>query len=279
MLHAYLTGMAAQMAPMLTLLTAVALWAPLALSAQPAAAELQALVDHAIASKARALRVPPGDYFFNNTRSNFEVKGAAGLQIDATGATVWLWPGTFVDIRDSSHSSIQGLTVDFWPPCFSQGKVTAVHSSSSSFELVLDSGFLPPVPSLHAQFNATEVKLIYWDPQTRLLKQQLGSNPWDPAASSCTGRSCTLALGAKRTPLPAVGDYVTASPRIGADMVIQTWYTSGYRHTNCSRMIAANVTMHGYRRKQSHLQHLSDLRIGRQVQPCIPLQLDGTGYF
>ena len=240
------------MQPTLTMALLAASWAPLALSGSPqTAAQLQALVDHAVASRATTLTLPPGDYFFNASRRNFEVKGAEGLEIDASGATVWLWPGSFVDIRDSRRSTIKGLTVDFSPPCFSQGKVTAVHNASHSFELALDGGFLPPVPALHQQFNATEVKLIYWDPQTRLIKTQPGSNPWDPAASQCQSRgrggstSCTLALGDKTNPLPAVGDFVTASPRIGANMVIQTWYTSGYRHTNCSEMAATNVTMHG----------------------------------
>jgi hypothetical protein len=235
--------------PMLALALLAVTWAPRAQSAQPTAVQLQALVDRAIASKATTLALPPGDYFFNASRSNFKVKGAEGLEIDATGATVWLWPGSFVDIHDSHRSTIKGLTVDFSPPCFSQGKVTAVHNASSSFELALDAGFLPPVPAIHPQFNATEVKLIYWDPQTRLIKTQPGSNPWDPAASQCRlrngGSSCTLALGDKANPLPAVGDYVTASPRIGANMVIQTWYTSSFRHTNCSEMVAANVTLHG----------------------------------
>lgn len=52
-------------------------------------------------------------------------------------------------------------------------------------------------------------------------------------------------LGDGTNPLPTVGDLVTVSPRIGANMVIQTWYTSGYRQTNCSEMGAVNVTLHG----------------------------------
>jgi hypothetical protein len=207
--------------------------------------ELQNLINGAIASGNRQLQIPPGDYLFNTTRANLEVHGADNLAIDAAGVTVWLWPGAFVDIRDSQHSTIRDLTVDYSPPCFSQGSVAAVHSANRSFELVVEPGFLPPNTHLYQQFNATEVKLIYWSPTTRLMLHQPGANPWDPTRSSCVGPRCTITLGDHSNPLPAVGDMVTASPRIGATMVIQTWYTSGYRHTNCSEMSAVNITMHG----------------------------------
>jgi len=204
-------------------------------------AQLQKLVDGAIAAGARRLVVPPGDYLFNTTQENFQVHGAEQLQIDATGATVWLWPGSFVDIRDSRRSTIRGLTVDFSPPCFSQGSVTAVSTANRSFELSVEDGFLPPDLELHPQFNSTEVKIIYWSSTTRRLLPQLGSNPWDPTLSHCAGSLCTIVLGDRGNPLPAVGDLVTASPRIGANMVIQTWYTSGYRSTNCSQISTLNV--------------------------------------
>ena len=119
--------------------------------------QLQALVDGAIAAGAKGLVVPPGDYLFNTSQDNFEIHGADGLEIDAAGATVWLWPGSFVDIRNSQRSTVRGLTLDYSPPCFSQGAVTAVHAASHSFELAVADGFLPPDIKLHPQFNATEV--------------------------------------------------------------------------------------------------------------------------
>ena len=67
--------------------------------------QLQALVDRAITSSATRLVVPPGDYLFNGTQDNFAVHGAVDLEIVATGATVWLWPGSYVDIRDSQRST------------------------------------------------------------------------------------------------------------------------------------------------------------------------------
>eukprot|EP01051_Picozoa_sp_SAG22_P015935 SAG22_NODE_2160_length_2915_cov_4.330256_4_plen_192_part_00 len=184
----------------------------LALSAAAAAPgqQLQALVDGAIASGAARLVVPPGDYLFNASQSNFAVHAAVDLEIVAAGATVWLWPGSYVDVRDSQRSTISGLTVDYSPPCFSQGAVTAVHPPSHSFELAVADGFMPPDISLHPQFNATEVKIIYWSPTTRTILTQPGSNPWDPKLSHCSGRSCTIVLGDARNPLPAVGDLVTA---------------------------------------------------------------------
>ena len=62
-----------------------------------------------------------------------------------------------MDVRDSTATTIRGMTVDFNPPCFSQGRVSAVHAASHSFELAVADGFLPPDIKLHPQFNATEV--------------------------------------------------------------------------------------------------------------------------
>ena len=140
-------------------------------------AKLQALVDHAIASGSKSLTIPPGDYLFNTTRANFEIHGAEGLQILAAGATVWLWPGSFVDVRSSRRTTVSGLTVDYDPPCFSQLVVTAVNSAARSFSATVEPGFLPPDAAKHPQFNATEVKVIYWSAQTRLLLPQPSANP------------------------------------------------------------------------------------------------------
>lgn len=208
-------------------------------------AKLQALVDHAIASGSKSLTIPPGDYLFNTTRANFEIHGAEGLQILAAGATVWLWPGSFVDVRSSRRTTVSGLTVDYDPPCFSQLVVTAVNSAARSFSATVEPGFLPPDAAKHPQFNATEVKVIYWSAQTRLLLPQPSANPWDPQRSHCTGSACVIALGLAKNPLPSTGDLITIGPRIGANMEIQTWYTSGYRQTNTSTMVTQNVTLHG----------------------------------
>ena len=56
-----------------------------------------------------------------------------------------------MDVRDSTATTIRGMTVDFNPPCFSQGRVSAVHAASHSFELAVAKGFLPPdlVPYTH----------------------------------------------------------------------------------------------------------------------------------
>jgi hypothetical protein len=119
---------------------------------------LQKLVDGAIAVGAKRLVVPPGDYLFNTTKSNFELHSASGLTVEAKGVTVWLWPGAFVDVRHSHMTTIGGLTVDFDPPCFSQGKAVAVDPASHSFKLAVDPGFVPPDLNVSPQFNATEVR-------------------------------------------------------------------------------------------------------------------------
>ena len=68
--------------------------------------ELQKLVDDAVASGAKDVLLPPGDYLFNVSRSNFRLHNAVHLNVIATGVTVWLWPGNFVDIKNSQSSSM-----------------------------------------------------------------------------------------------------------------------------------------------------------------------------
>eukprot|EP00035_Acanthoeca_spectabilis_P027822 m.467932 g.467932 ORF g.467932 m.467932 type:complete len:541 (-) comp27068_c0_seq1:65-1687(-) len=212
---------------------------------------LQQLIDSAIDAHAKSLVIPPGDYLFNDTAAFGDglgapsVIGAHDLNITATNVTVWLYPGGFVNVRDSAHISIIGLTVDFDPPCFSQGQVTAVHDSNHSFELAVEPGFLPPNLRLYPQFNATEVKVIYWDSKTRQLLPQPGANPWNPDASQCSGTACKIVLGSRSAPLPKVGGLVTLSPRIGATMDIRTWYSSAYRLTNCTAVTSREVMLHG----------------------------------
>lgn len=69
--------------------------------------------------------------------------------------------------------------------------------------------------------------------------------PSDGAAHPSNTTRLYLQKGSIRNPLPPKGGLVTIGPRIGAGMVIQSWYSSGYRCTNCSQFLTDNVTMHG----------------------------------
>ena len=136
----------------------------------PSAAQLQSDLDAAIAARVPKFTIPPGEYRFNDSNASLIIDGATDIEIVGTGATVWLSPGSLVHALSSRRTTIRGLTVDFSPPCFSQGVVRAVDTISNSILFDVDPGFLPPVPSQHLQFGAAEVKVIWWDATTRLLK-------------------------------------------------------------------------------------------------------------
>ena len=67
----------------------------------------------------------------------------------------------------------------------------------------------------HPQFNATEVKLIYWSADTRRILPQPGANPWDPVASRCTGSTCA-ALGCRTLSVSPTGKTTRLLNRYGA---------------------------------------------------------------
>ena len=74
----------------------------------------------------------------------FELKNHKGLVIDGNGATLRLAGyGSFADIRGSSNIHVHGFNIEYLDPSHIAGKVTAVSSATSSFDLQLLPGYPP----------------------------------------------------------------------------------------------------------------------------------------
>jgi hypothetical protein len=186
--------------------------------AAPSPSQIQSLVNDAIKGGEPRFVVPPGEYPFN--ASNFVVSSASSFELDASGAKFLFNPGSGIAVEHSRSTTIRGLSMDYKPPCFSQGRIVKVQPPSSntlgSIDFEVDDGFLHPDPAVHPIFGSAEVKVIYWNNHTRLIKKQAGANPWDPSRSKSLGGSMyRVGLGNQwATGMgPEIGDLVTLSPR------------------------------------------------------------------
>lgn len=81
-------------------------FALLALAAAGDAAKLQRDLDDAIAAGAPAFTVPPGEYNFSTT--NFEVRGARRLRLQAAGVQLWFQNTTGLNVSNSADLHIAG---------------------------------------------------------------------------------------------------------------------------------------------------------------------------
>ena len=118
----------------------------------------QALNDAALQGPGAVVTVDAaGDYRFGN--SSLTLAGATGVTVVADpGATLWFnYTQGFV-CSGCVNVSITGLVIDYDPPCFAQGVVSAVGPdpqrglNSSQFEAVFDPRFIFPDPNVSPAF-------------------------------------------------------------------------------------------------------------------------------
>ena len=114
------------------------------LAAEPRpAAELQAMVDKAIAAGHAELVVPPGEYRGPAVAGAvLTIDGAVNLALKADGVRLvatTLHP--VVSIVNSKGLNVRGLTIDLDPLPFTQGEVIAVAGDGLSFEVKVHDGY------------------------------------------------------------------------------------------------------------------------------------------
>jgi hypothetical protein len=146
------------------------------------------------ATKPTVITVAPGDYRFDTDAANtFLLFDRHYLTIQATGATFWFNPfyktpsgGRCygIDIGSCDHVSITGVTVDYTVTGYSQGRVTAINSTTGAITFALDPGFSPPdtVPMDETQAIAVGGKIMFATSNTcatfnRTLLDYVASSP------------------------------------------------------------------------------------------------------
>jgi len=209
---------------------------------------LQAAVNKSIASGASMLTIAPGTYSFDSV--DLMVNGARDLTIvggvDSSRPTVsdstvrLLFTCNWgVVLRSCVNVSLRGVTIDYDPPCFSQGNVTAPPTTQSNNTLTytVEEGF--PVPDLVAQprFAVPRIKVRMWEPDGHGdWKSWHGSTDCSPITSRhLGGRSYEITNKKEWTIFPTGPLRVTLAPRLGHTLLL----------TNSTRCLIEGVTVHG----------------------------------
>lgn len=139
-----------------------------------AAARILADLTKAAAAGKKRFVIPPGDYRFGpGGPENLHLKNAGDLEIEATGATFWLYPFQRKDgilFENCRNVTLRGLTVDYFPKPFPQGKVTEVNAAEGYIEFHLDPGYSSPfdIPS-----KTVGGKIVHFTPEGELLPSRL----------------------------------------------------------------------------------------------------------
>ena len=199
------------------------------------AAQLQTNLSAAVRRGDGSFAIEPGTYWFQGT--DLLVDGAGDLAIrsssSAANVTLLFTCNWGLVLRSCTNVSISGVVVDYEPPCFSQGLVTA--TGHGTVRYTVDHGF--PAPDSSARFNASRVKVINWDATTQLSKNARLMNQSMPVKRLGGG---SFEIGAPQDPSHPrgeiqVGQVVTVGPRVGHTVLL----------TNCSRCTVEGLTVHG----------------------------------
>ena len=155
----------------LLLLSCVLLSCGAAAAAEPARDpgrdfDLQGFIDAAVKAGGTHVRVEPGRYRVKPTRSQHLVlRGLSNVVIDCTGVEMICTETTrALTIADCENVTLRGLTIDYDPLPFTQGRITAISPDKRVHEVALFDGYP------RAQV-ATNTKYEIFRPDTRLLRR------------------------------------------------------------------------------------------------------------
>jgi hypothetical protein len=120
---------------LLFVLLACSLFAP----GRAAPADFRPLLDRAVRNGWHKVVIPPGTY---RLAPSVEIDDAKNLKIIADGVTlVCTKLSRAVNFSHCTNVTLRGLTVDYDPLPFTQGKVTAIAPDFASIDLTLDAGY------------------------------------------------------------------------------------------------------------------------------------------
>lgn len=108
-------------------------------------AELRQIVDEAVAAEKRLVVIPPGVYRgtpADGEKVHLTLKGAHDLEIVATGVTMICTRRTrAIDFAGCRSVTLRGLTIDYDPLTFTQGRVVAAATDDTWIDVKLDAGY------------------------------------------------------------------------------------------------------------------------------------------
>ena len=190
--------------------------------------QLQADLNAAINAGRSTFAIAEGTYQFNHI--DLLVDTARDMAITAEGGVALYFSCNWgVVLRSCMNVTLHNVTIDYDPPCFSQGRVTALREGAVEYSV--DDNF--PTPDSDPRFDALRVKIINWNPttqvkiSTRLMNQTFGIHRLANRTYEVGADDATRAF--------EVGQAVTIGPRVGHTILL----------TNCTRCGVIGVTLYG----------------------------------
>ena len=218
--------------------------APVLLTYADPSEQLQRDLDAAVAAGSSSFAISPGVY---RPKHDLLVNNARDLSIVPRegGSVVLLFTCNWgLVLRSCVNVSVAHVTIDYDPPCYSQGVVTS--SEPGSFTYTLDEGFPAPVGESaisDARFaQAPITQGIRWDASTHLELGRIklpynfrNSSHWEREIKHLGDRSYQLGIGFGGNATIYKGEIVTVVPRAGHTVLL----------TNATSCTIEGVTVHG----------------------------------
>ncbi|MGG1515525.1 LamG-like jellyroll fold domain-containing protein [Paenibacillus oryzisoli] len=161
---------------------------------QTGTVDIQTLINTAITQGDSSVVIPSGTYRLGNTIS---IQNANNLTIFANDVNIVMTNLiTAFQVTNSTNLTVQGLSVNYDPLPFTQGKVIATDPTTKSIDVQLDAGYP------RGKYSRIEV----YDPKTRFQKSRV-PHYWDSTAVITGDVSHVTNVGSDI----AIGDLVTLS--------------------------------------------------------------------
>ena len=185
------------------------------------------------------INIPHGIYEMNATSgTQYTFSGLKNVTVNGNGSTIICkTPARAFYVTNCENFTIQDLTIDYDPLCFTQGTITQVSADCKSWTVRIHDGY-------STSNISTSTKILLYDGVTKLVKKNLfnihGSNyiltqsTSDPALLNFTITRSMLANSI------SVGENVVMSLNTPAGMDNHAMYI-----TSCINFAAKNITIYG----------------------------------
>jgi len=150
-------------------------WTPKEIEEQKfRAVSLKEQILAAVAAGESTFTIAPGHYRFHpETLPNLHLKDLKNLTLEATGVTFWLYPFQRHDgilLENCRNVTIRGLTIDYWPTAYTQGRIAAMDRAGGWVDFTPDPGYSTPSALKNSMVGA---KIVHFQESGDFLESRL----------------------------------------------------------------------------------------------------------
>lgn len=125
--------------------------------------QIQSFIDEGIKEGKREIVIPPGEYRVKPiNKSHLTLNGLKDVIIDATGVKmICLETTRAITIMECENVTIKGLTIDYDPLCYTQGRIINLSEDKKTIDFLIDEGYPENL----------EERIEIFDSETKTLKR------------------------------------------------------------------------------------------------------------